>query len=79
MKIPRKSATVSKKVTDEQLQNAIRWEKFLIASGTPYGNLTDEWHHFFSAQAEIATASYMLERFIDAAIEADNKQKGLIQ
>lgn len=74
MSVPKKKAVVSKKVSDEQLQNSKRWEKFLVASGTPYVNLTDEWHKFFSAQAEIATASYMLERFIDAAIAKDEKK-----
>jgi hypothetical protein len=74
MKSPRKSAIVSKKITDEIITNASRWTAFLVASGTPYENLSDEWVLFFSAQAEIETASTELVRLIDAAISKDEKR-----
>jgi hypothetical protein len=71
---PRKTSIVSKKVSDEQLQNAIRWEKFLIASGTPFLSLSDEWLAFFDGQANIETAQTELVRLIDAAILKDEKK-----
>lgn len=67
MKTPRK-AVVSKRVSDDQILNSQRWEKFLIASGTPYENLNAEWLAFFDGQAEISTAQTELVRLIDLAI-----------
>jgi hypothetical protein len=72
MSIPKKKAVVSRKVSDEQLQNAKRWESFLIASGTPIQELSDEWYNFFDKQADVATASVELVKLIDLAIEKDN-------
>lgn len=71
MKIPRKSATVSKKLTDEIVQNANRWTQFIIHSGIRFEDLSDEWLSVFDAQAEISTAQTELVRLIDLAIEAD--------
>lgn len=67
MKSP-KRAVVSKKVSDEQLQNAKRWEQFIIHSGILFEDLSSEWVMFFDAQAEISTAETELVRLIDAAI-----------
>jgi hypothetical protein len=70
MKTP-KRAVVSKKITDSQVVDAQRWLAFIEASGTPYENLTEEWHSFFSQQAEISSASVELVKLIDKAISKD--------
>ena len=71
MSVPKKKAIVSRKVSDEQLQNANRWTQFIIHSGIRFEDLSDEWVRFFDAQAEISTAQTELVRLIDLAIEAD--------
>ena len=73
MKTP-KRAVVSKKVSDDEKLNAKRWEAFLVASGTPFLSLSNEWLAFFDAQSNIETASTELVRLIDLAIEKDEKK-----
>lgn len=74
MKTPRKSATVSKKLTDEILANSNRWTQFIIHSGVRFEDLSDEWVRFFDQQSEISTASTELVRLIDLAILKDEKK-----
>lgn len=74
MKTPRKSATVSKKITDEIVANSNRWIQFIIHSGVRFEDLSDEWVQFFDQQAEISTASTELVRLIDIAITQDNSK-----
>lgn len=74
MAVKTKKAIVSRKVSDEQLQNAIRWEKFLIASGTPFLSLSNEWLAFFDGQINIETAQIELVRLIDLAIAKDESK-----
>jgi hypothetical protein len=74
MKIPRKSATVSKKLTDEIVANSHRWTQFIIHSGVRFEDLSDEWVQFFDQQAEISTAQTELVRLIDLAIAKDEKK-----
>lgn len=74
MAVKTKKAIVSRKVSDEQLQNAIRWEKFLIASGTPFLSLSNEWLAFFDGQSNIETAQIELVRLIDLAIAKDESK-----
>ena len=76
MKTPRKSATVSKKVTDEIVTNANRWTQFIIHSGIRFEDLSDEWVRFFDQQAEIITAQVELVRLIDIAIDNDKVKEG---
>lgn len=74
MSVPKKKAVVSRKVSDEQLQNANRWEQFIKASGYSFRELTEEWLDFFSAQADPLTAQTELVRLIDIAIAQDNSK-----
>lgn len=71
MSAPKKTAIVSKKLTDEIVTNAHRWTQFIIHSGIRFEDLSDEWVMFFDAQAEISTASTELVRLIDLAILKD--------
>ena len=77
MAVKTKKAVVSRKVYDEQLQNAKRWDQVIIHSGIRFEDLSNEWVMFFDAQAEISTAQTELVRLIDAAILADNKRNGI--
>lgn len=70
MKTPKRSV-VSKKVSDDEKLNASRWSAFIVASGTPVNELTDEWYTFFDKQADVETASVELVKLIDLAIDAD--------
>lgn len=74
MATPKKKAVVSRKVSDEQLKNAKRWEQFIIHSGIRFEDLSNEWVLFFDAQAEISTAQTELVRLIDMAIAKDEKK-----
>ena len=67
MRTPRK-AVVTKRVSEDEKLNAKRWEAFLIASGTPFISLSNEWLAFFDGQSNIETASTELVRLIDIAI-----------
>lgn len=70
MKTPRK-VVVSKKVSEQQIEDANRWTQFIIHSGVRFEDLSDEWLAFYDAQAEISSASTELVRLIDIAIDAD--------
>lgn len=74
MAIPKKKAVVSKKVSDEILANAKRWEQFIIYSGIRFEDLSSEWVSFFDAQSEISTAQTELVRLIDLAIARDERK-----
>lgn len=70
----KKKAVVSKRPSAEQIQDAKRWEQFVIHSGIRFEDLSSEWVAFFDAQAEISTASTELVRLIDLAIARDEKK-----
>lgn len=74
MATAKKTAVVSKKVTDQQVKDANRWTQFIIHSGVRFEDLSDEWVLFFDQQAEISTASTELVRLIDIAIAKDEKK-----
>jgi hypothetical protein len=71
MSVKTKRVSVAKRPSAEQIQNSIRWEAFLIASGTPFISLSNEWLTFFDEQSNIETASTELVRLIDIAILKD--------
>lgn len=71
MTTKKKTVSVAKKTTVEDKLDALRWQAFIHASGLPYEELSEEWHLFFSAQAEISTASTELVKLVDKAIQAD--------
>jgi hypothetical protein len=71
MTTKKKTTTVTKRVTEEDKLNSVRWNAFIKASGTPVQELTDEWLSFFDSQADIETASSELVRLIDLAIKKD--------
>lgn len=74
MSTPKKKAVVSKRPSAEQIQDAKRWEQFIINSGIRFEDLSSEWVAFFDAQAEISTAQTELVRLIDLAILKDEKK-----
>lgn len=70
MKTPRK-AVVTKRISEDEKLNAARWSAFIVASGTPVNELTDEWYTFFDKQADVETASVELVKLVDKAIAKD--------
>lgn len=74
MATAKKTAVVSKKITDEIVTNANRWTQFIIHSGVRFEDLSDEWIAVFDAQAEISTAQAEIVRLIDLAILKDEKK-----
>lgn len=71
MSVKTKRVSVSKRPSAEQIKNSERWEAFLVASGTPFLSLSNEWLAFFDEQSNIETASTELVRLIDLAIAQD--------
>lgn len=71
MSLPKKKAIVSRKVSDDQLQDAKRWNCFIAASSLPFEQLTDAWLDVFDSQSNPESASTELVRLIDIAIERD--------
>lgn len=68
-----KKVSVSKRPSAEQIQDANRWQQFIIHSGLRFEDLSSEWVAFFDAQAEISTAQTELVRLIDLAIAQDER------
>ena len=68
MSTPKKKVSVSKRPSSEQIQDAKRWEQFIIHSGIRFEDLSSEWVAFFDAQADPQSASTELVRLIDLAI-----------
>lgn len=75
MATAKKTAIVSKKITDEIVANSNRWTQFIIHSGIRFEDLSDEWVRFFDGQSEISTAQTELVRLIDLAIQADKTRE----
>ena len=71
MATPKKKAVVSKKLSDQQIVDAARWNDFLRASNIPFEELTPEWLDFFDAQSDPSTANIKLVKLLDIASEAD--------
>lgn len=74
MSVKTKRVSVSKRPSAEQIQDAKRWEQFIIHSGIRFEDLSNEWVEFFDAQAEISTAQIELVRLIDLAILKDENK-----
>lgn len=74
MAVKTKRTSVAKRSSAEQIKNSERWEAFLVASGTPFLSLSNEWLSFFDAQSNIETASTELVRLIDIAILKDENK-----
>lgn len=68
MKTPKKVSTVTKLTTNTDKLQAHLWREFLVASGTPWNELSDEWAEFFYSQAEIETAQIKLEELAKKAV-----------
>ena len=68
-----KTAVVSKKVSDQQILDAARWNAFIVASGLPYNQLTPSWLDAFDSQSDPSTASSVLVELVDIAMSQDNK------
>lgn len=74
MSITKKKAVVSRKVTDQQIIDASRWQAFVTASGLPYNQLTPTWLDAFDAQSDPSTASTLLVELVDIAMTQDEKK-----
>lgn len=73
MKVPKK-AVVSKRVSDEEKLNSVRWTSFLQASGLPFEELSESWLDVFDCQSKPESASVELIRLVDVAIAQDEKK-----
>ena len=75
MSVPKKKAIVSRKVSDDQLQDANRWNCFIAASSLPFEQLTESWLDVFDSQSNPQSASTELVRLVDIAIKNDLENK----
>lgn len=70
MKVPKK-AIVSKRVSEQQIIDAQRWNAFVTASGLSFEELSESWLNVFDCQSKPESASVELIRLVDLAIQKD--------
>jgi len=68
----KKTSSVTKKLTQEEVLNNQRWKALMQASQIPLGDLPVVWEKFFDAVYLIKPVEE-IEKAIDAAIKADKK------
>lgn len=72
MKTPRK-VVVSKKVSDTQILNSIRWEEFVKNCQIPWEELRDEWKDFYASMGDTKSSAEDITKAIDHAMKGDSK------
>lgn len=67
MSVPKKKAVMSRKVSDEQLQNSERWNFFLSQCAIEWDNLTDHSKDFFAAMGNTQSSEDDINNAMDLA------------
>jgi len=73
MKTPKKSATVSVKVTKQQILDAEKWLQFVAHCQIAWEDLSPAWQEFFYAMGTTECTSDELNSLITIAIEGDKE------
>jgi hypothetical protein len=47
MSVPKKKAVVSKKITDQQIQDSKKWQEFVYQCQVQWDNMEENWKDFF--------------------------------
>lgn len=67
MATPKKKAVVSRKVSEEQLQNSERWTFFLSQCAVEWDNLTDNTKDFFMIMGDTQSSEDDINNAMDLA------------
>lgn len=73
MKTPKKSATVSVKVSKQQILDAQKWNEFVTHCQAKWESLSPAWQEFFYHMGDTGSSSELLNESISKAIEGDKK------
>jgi hypothetical protein len=73
MSVPKKKAVVSRKVSDEQIQNSERWEAFVKNCLIPWEDLNDSWKDFYCETGNTESSEVHITKAIDVAMKGDIK------
>lgn len=67
MGVPKKKAIVSRKVSDEQLQNSERWTFFLSQCAIEWDSLSEESRDFFATMGSTESSEEDINNAMDLA------------
>lgn len=73
MKIPKKSATVSVKASQQQILDAQKWLQFVAHCQIAWESLSPAWQEFFYNMGETTASTELLNESISKAIEGDKE------
>lgn len=73
MKSPKKSATVSVKVSKQQIIDAQKWNEFVTHCQIRWEYLSPAWQEFFYNMGDTGSSSELLNESINKAIEGDKE------
>jgi len=71
MKTPSKSATVSIKVSQQQILDAQKWLQFVAHCQIAWENLSPAWQEFFYNMGDTGSSGELLNESIIKAIEGE--------
>jgi hypothetical protein len=73
MAAAKKTAIVSKKVSDIQLKNHERWEAFVANCLIPWEDLNDSWKDFYCEMGNTESSEIHITKAIGVAMKGDVK------
>lgn len=73
MKQPKKSATVSVKVSKQQILDAQKWNEFVKHCQVAWESLSPAWQEFYYNMGETTASTELLNESISKAIEGDKE------
>lgn len=74
MATPKKKAVVSKRVSDEEKLNSLRWEFFLSQCAIPWESLNDESKDFFECMGSTESSAEDINNAVDLAMKMGEKK-----
>lgn len=74
MSTPKKKAVVSKRVSDEEKLNSLRWEFFLSQCAIPWESLSEEVKDFFECMGSTESSAEDINNAVDAAMKNGEKK-----
>ena len=73
MKPPKKSATVSIKVSKQQILDAQKWNEFITHCQIAWESLSPAWQEFYYNMGDTGSSGELLNESISKAIEGDKE------
>lgn len=72
-KTPRKSATVSVKVSQQQILDANKWNEFVTHCQIAWQDLSPAWQEFYYHMGDTGSSSELLNESISKAMEGEKE------